>query len=686
MIPASPPTPDAENRSAGRRLDSWKEIAAHLKRSVRTVQRWEKDEGLPVHRHRHDKAGTVYAHGEEIDAWWRSRRSRLAPQTWTGSALEWFTSFPWRPRRSQAAMLVVGSGTLVLLMAVTGVVMARRWSSPRESTTGGLERLSIVVVEDAPPHSYLYVGGAGDLNGDGNDDAVFASVDAREVYVLLRGVASRRSSPLLLRQEADIVITTTVNALLGPTVSRDIDGDGLADLIISASALEPDSLTSTAPAYVLLGRRSWPRALALPRDADIIFGFGVAGDVRMGTCVGLGPFDVNGDGLEDVGLTAPEYSPWGRRSAGALFVLFGRRQWSKTIDVPSTADITILGARSGEGLMDCSAGDFNGDGRTDLATGASEATLWNLHGGRGRIHLFFGRPDWPRVIDSANEFDVRIEGGDRRLRRTPLLMDLDGDRIDDLVIGRPVALEGPAVPGEVAIWFGGARRNGTLSASRPDVTLRAGTPGSEFGSGIVAKDVDLDGVGDLVISEPRGRRLHAAFGRRNWERVSEAVPLVTLPAVGGMERFSIGDFNGDSRLEVALGAEDSKRTGRGWIVDLHIPVAVDLRPGYTPNYLFLPDGHMVAHVFGFSRAWSDQTDPGTVRLAGAAPTESRAGDFNGDGYADVQLHFDTASMRVTNEAKRLLLTGRTRAGLPIAGSDSIVIQHDDHERPPTRQR
>lgn len=55
------------------RLDSWKEIAAYLDRSVRTVQRWEKEEGLPVRRHLHQKMGTVYAHPGEIDEWLRQR-------------------------------------------------------------------------------------------------------------------------------------------------------------------------------------------------------------------------------------------------------------------------------------------------------------------------------------------------------------------------------------------------------------------------------------------------------------------------------------------------------------------------------------------------------------------------------------------------------------------------------------
>jgi TolB-like protein/Tfp pilus assembly protein PilF len=54
-------------------LDSWKEIAAYLNRDVTTVQRWEKREGMPVHRHMHDRMGSVYASRSELDAWSQSR-------------------------------------------------------------------------------------------------------------------------------------------------------------------------------------------------------------------------------------------------------------------------------------------------------------------------------------------------------------------------------------------------------------------------------------------------------------------------------------------------------------------------------------------------------------------------------------------------------------------------------------
>lgn len=61
------PTPDD-------RLDSWKEIATYLGRGVRTVRRWEREEGLPVHRHVHRMLGSIYAYKSEIDRWRQDSR------------------------------------------------------------------------------------------------------------------------------------------------------------------------------------------------------------------------------------------------------------------------------------------------------------------------------------------------------------------------------------------------------------------------------------------------------------------------------------------------------------------------------------------------------------------------------------------------------------------------------------
>jgi TolB-like protein/Flp pilus assembly protein TadD len=67
----------ADDRHADDRLDSWKEIAAYLRKEVRTVQRWEKSSDLPVRRLAHAKMGTVFAYKSDLDAWWRDSQTKL---------------------------------------------------------------------------------------------------------------------------------------------------------------------------------------------------------------------------------------------------------------------------------------------------------------------------------------------------------------------------------------------------------------------------------------------------------------------------------------------------------------------------------------------------------------------------------------------------------------------------------
>ena len=78
-------------KSAEDRLNSWKEIAGYLQRDVTTVQRWEKREGMPVHRHLHDRMGTVYAFKAELDSWARSRSQKASP---AGNDAEGYSDSP----------------------------------------------------------------------------------------------------------------------------------------------------------------------------------------------------------------------------------------------------------------------------------------------------------------------------------------------------------------------------------------------------------------------------------------------------------------------------------------------------------------------------------------------------------------------------------------------------------------
>src|SRR5690242_16944808 len=70
---------EAENKMGETPLQSWKEIGAYLQRNAVTARRWEKEEGLPVHRHSHKSRSSVYAYKSEIDAWRAGRKVAAEP-------------------------------------------------------------------------------------------------------------------------------------------------------------------------------------------------------------------------------------------------------------------------------------------------------------------------------------------------------------------------------------------------------------------------------------------------------------------------------------------------------------------------------------------------------------------------------------------------------------------------------
>ena len=107
------------------RLDSWKDIAAYLKRDVSTVQRWERREGLPVHRHLHGKLGSAYAFRSELDAWSQSRRLRPEQKNDRAMEAEAASSPSGGPENGVASRV----GSSVLSQAHSGVGKPRwtRW-------------------------------------------------------------------------------------------------------------------------------------------------------------------------------------------------------------------------------------------------------------------------------------------------------------------------------------------------------------------------------------------------------------------------------------------------------------------------------------------------------------------------------------------------------------------------------
>src|SRR3954468_3510167 len=117
-------------RSPEDRLDSWKEIAAYLDRDMTTVQRWERREGMPVHRHLHDRMGSVYASRAELDAWARSRNLRAAQENGNDAL---FPNPPGPPPHSAASTsLTRWTFFLPLAAAAALAIGASLWFQMRD--------------------------------------------------------------------------------------------------------------------------------------------------------------------------------------------------------------------------------------------------------------------------------------------------------------------------------------------------------------------------------------------------------------------------------------------------------------------------------------------------------------------------------------------------------------------------
>jgi TolB-like protein/Tfp pilus assembly protein PilF len=155
MAEPSPGTPPSERPPEGR-LDSWKEIAAHLRRDVTSVQRWEKREGMPVHRHQHDRMGSVYAFRSELDAWLKGRK--LLSEKEEGRAeTPVDASVVSRPRSPLAKRhrVVLAGVAVVLLLSVSYLVYRSRAANASRPKIQSLAVLPLKNLSGDPTQEYL---------------------------------------------------------------------------------------------------------------------------------------------------------------------------------------------------------------------------------------------------------------------------------------------------------------------------------------------------------------------------------------------------------------------------------------------------------------------------------------------------------------------------------------------------
>lgn len=148
----NPPVDPSLIHEPGSRLDSWKEIAAYLRRSEKTVRRWEEKEELPVHRLLHEKRGSVYAYTSELDAWRDARKpatefpaTNESPQT----TLE-TTKSPVKAESflRRISVPLIGVSVLLIAVAMGWFVWHRIRMRGGTATAERIHSLAVLPLED----------------------------------------------------------------------------------------------------------------------------------------------------------------------------------------------------------------------------------------------------------------------------------------------------------------------------------------------------------------------------------------------------------------------------------------------------------------------------------------------------------------------------------------------------------
>ncbi len=338
--------------------------------------------------------------------------------------------------------------------------------------------------------------------------------------------------------------------------------------------------------------------------------------------------DINGDGLDDIIITAPYTNPLGRTRAGEAYVIFGSAVWgSGSSDDPLNGgaefDISSLSSADGFKLQGANAednlgfsaagiGDINGDGIDDFAVSAPYGELNTIRRNQGEVYVLFGSPFWgtgaPQdptggtgaldvgALQVGDGFVVRGEAAYDVLGHDVAgALDVNGDGLSDMVIGsRLGSVAGKPLCGKAYVIFGSTQ-------------LAKGGALDPLNGGTVWNNARFNGDFGFIIE-----------GANAGDRA-------------GFSVAGIGDFNGDSRNDLAIGVPlfDAVSDNEGQVKIIfgtnEFGTGSALDPLAGGSTLFLAS---MPESFGFS---INNTASGTQFGTKVAA----AGDINADGLADL---------------------------------------------------